>query len=110
MKTLGQSIREHRKKKGMSLRDLAAEIEVSAQFILDVERGRRNLSEEMIEKFEAFFSDKTLHHKAFNLAAAAIPDIDPAKLPYVWMIIEANGKKFNKLKEAMKEVTKSSRQ
>ena len=41
MKTLGERIRELREAKDMSLRELAAAIEVSPAFMSDVELGRR---------------------------------------------------------------------
>jgi transcriptional regulator with XRE-family HTH domain len=41
MKTLGERIRELREAKDMSLRELAAAIDVSAAFMSDVELGRR---------------------------------------------------------------------
>ena len=41
MKTLGERIRELREERDLSLRELAAKIEVSAAFMSDVELGRR---------------------------------------------------------------------
>ena len=45
MKTLGERIRELREEKDLSLRELAAKIEVSAAFMSDVELGRRHPSD-----------------------------------------------------------------
>ena len=45
MKTLGERIRELREERDLSLRELAAEIEVSAAFMSDVELGRRHPSD-----------------------------------------------------------------
>jgi transcriptional regulator with XRE-family HTH domain len=39
---LGQAIREAREKKGISLRELARRLDVSAPYISDVEHGRRS--------------------------------------------------------------------
>ena len=50
MKTLGQVIRELREARGMSLRDLASRIKVSAPFMSDVERGRRDPSDQRISQ------------------------------------------------------------
>src|SRR3989304_1010465 len=49
MKTLGQRIRELRKEKDFSLRDLAKKIGVSAAFLSDIELGRRNPSEKNLQ-------------------------------------------------------------
>ena len=45
MKTLGEHIRELREERDLSLRELAAKIEVSAAFMSDVELGRRHPSD-----------------------------------------------------------------
>ena len=45
MKTLGEHIRELREERDLSLRELAAKIEVSAAFMSDVELGRRQPSD-----------------------------------------------------------------
>jgi transcriptional regulator with XRE-family HTH domain len=42
----GQMIRELRKKSGVSLRDMALKMNLSAPFVSDMELGRRNWSEE----------------------------------------------------------------
>lgn len=47
-KTLGQRIRELRKQKDFSLRELAKEICVSAAFLSDIELGRRYPSEKVL--------------------------------------------------------------
>ena len=50
MKTLGDRIRELREKNDLSLRELAAKVDVSASFISDIELGRRNPSDKRIEQ------------------------------------------------------------
>lgn len=45
MKTLGERIRGLREERNVSLRELAARIEVSAAFMSDVELGRRHTSD-----------------------------------------------------------------
>ena len=45
----GQMIRELRKKSDVSLRDMAAQMNLSAPFVSDMELGRRNWSEEKFE-------------------------------------------------------------
>ena len=45
MKTLGDRLRELREKNDLSLRELAAKVDVSASFISDIELGRRNPSD-----------------------------------------------------------------
>lgn len=47
-KTLGEAIRQARMTLGISLRDLAKQIEVSAPFLSDVELGRRFPSNEVL--------------------------------------------------------------
>lgn len=47
-RTLGEAIRERRTSVGISLRDLARQIEVSAPFLSDVELGRRFPSDEVL--------------------------------------------------------------
>ena len=48
MKTLGQKIRELRKEKDLSLRELAKRLGVSAAFLSDVELGRRFPSDKVL--------------------------------------------------------------
>ena len=50
MKTLGDRIRELREENDLTLRELAAKINVSASFISDIELGRRNPSDERIRQ------------------------------------------------------------
>lgn len=47
MKTLGQTIRELREKKDLSLRELAKKLGVTAAFLSDIELGRRFPSEKV---------------------------------------------------------------
>ena len=48
IKPLGERIREIREEKDLSLRELAARIEVSAPFLSDVELGRRFPSDKVL--------------------------------------------------------------
>lgn len=50
MKTLGQRLRELRKEKDLSLRELGRKVDVSAAFLSDVELDRRNPSEKLLPK------------------------------------------------------------
>ena len=50
MKTLGDRIRELREKNDLTLRELAAKIDVTASFISDIELGRRDPSDERIRQ------------------------------------------------------------
>lgn len=50
MKTLGDRIRELREERDLTLRDVAAELDVSASFISDIELGRRDPSDERIRQ------------------------------------------------------------
>jgi hypothetical protein len=50
MKTLGQTIRERREEKDLSVRELAKKAEISPAFLSDVELGRRHPSEETLAK------------------------------------------------------------
>lgn len=50
MKTFGETIRELRQRRELSLRELAKAIAVSAPFLSDVELGRRYPSEDVLEK------------------------------------------------------------
>ena len=49
-KTLGQRIRELREELDLSLRDLAAKVDITPPFLSDIELGRRNPS---VEKLRA---------------------------------------------------------
>jgi len=46
-------LREQRKRKGMSLREMARKLGYSAAFISDVELGRRNPNEKILAFFDA---------------------------------------------------------
>lgn len=50
IKTLGQTIRELREEKDLSVRELAKKVDVSAAFLSDVELGRRHPSSETLTK------------------------------------------------------------
>ena len=50
MKTLGDRIRELREENDLTLRELAAKLNVSASFVSDIELGRRDPSEERIRQ------------------------------------------------------------
>ncbi len=55
MKTLGQHIRELRVEKSLSLREFAKRLNLSAPFVSDIELGRRDPSEDVLERMaEAF--------------------------------------------------------
>ena len=55
MKTLGQCIRELRVEKSLSLREFAKRLNLSAPFVSDIELGRRDPSEDVLERMaEAF--------------------------------------------------------
>lgn len=56
MKTLGEFIRERREAANISLRELARQIQITPPFLSDVELGRRNPSDEVLEKIAGFFS------------------------------------------------------
>lgn len=49
IKTLGQRIRELREEKEVSLREFAAKLSVSAPFLSDIELGKRNPSQKVLE-------------------------------------------------------------
>ncbi|MEN6489231.1 MAG: helix-turn-helix transcriptional regulator [Smithella sp.] len=49
MKTLGQRIREIREERDFSLRELAKKLGVSAPFLSDVELGRRNPTDKILQ-------------------------------------------------------------
>ena len=65
MKTLGERIRELREAKDMSLREVAAAIEVSPAFMSDVELGRRYPSDKhlvaLAEALETAAADLSQH-------------------------------------------------
>ena len=55
MKTLGQRIRALRVEKSLSLREFAKRLNLSAPFVSDIELGRRDPSEDVLERMaEAF--------------------------------------------------------
>ena len=49
-KTTGQIIRETREKKGMLLRELAAELKIDSAVLSKIERGERKLTKDLILK------------------------------------------------------------
>ena len=49
-KTLGKKIRQEREKKGDSLRKFAEKLEISAAFLVDIEKDRRLPTEELLQK------------------------------------------------------------
>lgn len=50
METTGQIIRETREKKGMLLRELAAELKIDSAILSKIERGERRLTKDLILK------------------------------------------------------------
>ena len=50
-RTLGTELRKLRKKKGMTLREFARQVGVSASFVSDIELGRRSPSDSMSKRF-----------------------------------------------------------
>jgi transcriptional regulator with XRE-family HTH domain len=50
VKSLGQTIRELREKKDLSMRELAKKLDLSPAFLSDVELGRRHPSDETLAK------------------------------------------------------------
>lgn len=49
--TTGQLFRVARKKSKLSLREMARRLKLTAPYVSDLERGRRNWTEEMAERF-----------------------------------------------------------
>ena len=49
-KTTGQIIREKREKKGMLLRELAAELKIDSAVLSKIERGERKLTKDLVLK------------------------------------------------------------
>ena len=49
-KTLGKKIKQEREKKGVSLRKFAQKLEISAAFLVDIEKDRRLPTEELLQK------------------------------------------------------------
>jgi len=64
--TLGDRIRELREQEGISLRELARKIEVSAPFLSDVELGRRYPSDEVFAKIASTFCIATEDLRRFD--------------------------------------------
>jgi transcriptional regulator with XRE-family HTH domain len=62
----GQKVKNLREEKGLSIENLANVSNVDRNYISDIEKGKRNVSIEIIEKiinglesdFETFFNDK----------------------------------------------------
>lgn len=66
MTTLGQRIRELREEKDLSLRELAAQIKVSAPFMSDVERDRRHPSDQRIAEIARVLGTSPEELKRFD--------------------------------------------
>lgn len=62
---IGQIIRRLRKSKNMTQADLAKKLERDAQYVCNVEKGRKNLSTKMIARFMAALDASA--HDIFNL-------------------------------------------
>lgn len=62
---IGQIIRRLREKRNMTQKALAAKLERDAQYVCNVEKGRKNLSTEMIARFMAALDASP--HELFNL-------------------------------------------
>ena len=55
-KTLNKKLKELRKKKGWSLRSMAAELETSVKYLSEMESGRKPLSKRALRLLERFSS------------------------------------------------------
>jgi len=55
MKSFGQTIREYRKSKGLTLLDVSTKLGVSQALLSKLERGLRNPSKEMLTQLSAFY-------------------------------------------------------
>jgi transcriptional regulator with XRE-family HTH domain len=64
--TFGQHLRELRTQKDLSLRDLAGLVEKSAPFILDLEKGNRFPSEDLLGAFARIFGTTIEDLKQFD--------------------------------------------
>lgn len=49
----GAQVRAERERQGLKLQPVADEMGITVQFLSDLERGRRNWTEELLEKAEA---------------------------------------------------------
>ena len=52
--TFGETIRKHRKAKGLFLRQAAAYLEVDTAFVSKLERGEKRASKEQVQKLSKF--------------------------------------------------------
>lgn len=51
-RAVGEQMRKRRKRKGLTLRTVAKQLEISTPFLSDLERGRRNWSRARLEEFQ----------------------------------------------------------
>jgi transcriptional regulator with XRE-family HTH domain len=66
MKTFGERVRELREQKGMSLRELAKQLLVSAAFLSDIELGRRYPSDKVLPKMASILEASVEDLKAYD--------------------------------------------
>lgn len=76
METLGDKLRQLRDEADLSLRELAKKLGgVTAAHLSDIELGRRNPSDELMERLAVFFGIKIDNLRAFDLR----PPVDEIK-------------------------------
>ena len=66
MKTLGDRIRELREQRGMSLRELAKQLHVSAAFLSDMELARRYPSDNVLTKMASILEVSSEDLRAYD--------------------------------------------
>lgn len=82
MKTTGEIIREQREKKGLLLRQLAAQLDIDASILSKIERGERRATKEQILKLAdllALKKDELLIQYLSENIAYEIADEDIAR-------------------------------
>ena len=66
MRTLGQEIRELRTELGMSLREFARRLGLSAAYVSDVEHGRRHPSMDVLKRMSAVLNVSVDHLRQYD--------------------------------------------
>ena len=84
-KNFGEFLHSKRLEKGLSYRDLAEIINVTAPYISDIEKGRRNAPiMEKLEKLALFFNlSEDEENEMFNLAGKKKDDLPPDLPNYI---------------------------
>lgn len=97
MKTLGERIKQLRKKKEFTLEDLSQRVGYSKQYLSDLENGRRTGSEEALQTIGKILGDNSLPKRCPSLIAKSLRSTSPSRLKLVWFILSTTDTNIAKI-------------